>query len=237
MPESEEKDDFSLEIEEMAKQGLHFGHKPTKLHPEMEPFLYGKRGTVHIIDLAKTRQHFEKALAWMRKQAEAEATILLVGTKIQHKDLVRDLGEASDQPYVTKRWLGGLLTNFKQIRGRIEYFKDFRKKVDSPEFEKYTKKEQQEMKKELARLESKFGGLEGLEQIPDGLFICDLAHDTLAFREARKKDVPVVAVVDTNADPTFVDYPIPANDDARSSMEYILGKVEEAIKKIPDTEG
>lgn len=214
----------------MAQAGLHFGHKPTKLHPKMESFIYGKKGTVHIIDLEKTKENLEKALSFLAEKNKEGNVILFVGTKVQHKDLVREVGEELEMPYVTERWLGGLLTNFKVMKDRIDYFKDFREKVDSPDFEKYTKKEQQEMKKELSRLERKFGGIESLESLPDIIFICDLDHDNLAFREARKKEVPVAAVVDTNADPTFINYPIPANDDARSSLAYILGKVKEVLK-------
>lgn len=220
-----------MDIKEMAEAGLHFGHKPTKLHPKMEPFIYGKKGTVHLIDLEKTKRFFGRALDWLQEEVRKGSTVLLVGTKIQHKGLVREVGQECGMPYVTERWLGGLITNFKMIRDRIEYFKEFREKINSSEFEKYTKKEQQDMKKELARLERKFGGLENLERLPDGLFICDLCCDNLAFREARKKDIPVAAVVDTNADPTFVDFPVPANDDARSSMEYILSKVREAMSR------
>lgn len=224
--------DFGLDIKEMAEAGLQFGHKPSKLHPKMMPFVFKKRKNVYLIDLEHTKESFARALGYIQELARTDKKILFVGTKIQHRELVKDISQKRGLPCVTERWLGGLLTNFKVMRKRVEYFQELKEKIESSQFEEYTKKEQFDMKKELQVLIKKFGGIEELKGLPDALFICDLKEDNLAFKEAKKKDIPVVAVVDINVDPTFVDYPIFANDDARSSMAYILGKVEEAVRNV-----
>jgi len=223
--------DFGLDIKEMAEAGLQFGHKPSKLHPRMMPFVFKKRKNVYLINLEETKESLAKALEYIQEVAGAGKKILFVGTKIQHKEIVKDLGEKCGFSFVTERWLGGLLTNFKVMRKRVEYFQELKEKIESSDFEEYTKKEQFDMKRELQVLIKKFGGIEDLKGLPDAIFICDLKEGDLAFKEARRKSIPVVAVVDVNIDPTFVDYPIFANDDARSSMAYILNKVEEMIAK------
>lgn len=227
-----ETKDFGIDLEEMAKAGVQFGHKPSKLHPRTKDYIWRKKGTVYLIDLAKTKEKLIEALKYVQEVTKKGGTILLVGTKIQHKELVEETAKECDLPYVTERWLGGLLTNFKVMRERVRYFKDFRDKVNSEDFEKYSKKEQMEMERELHNLERKFGAIENMEERPDALFVCDLSKDNLALREARKKDVPVIAVCDTNIDPTYVNYPIPANDDALSSVKYIVDKVKEAILEV-----
>ena len=232
MADKKEKTQFGIDLEEMAKAGVQFGHKPSKLHPRMEEYIWRKKGTVYLIDLEKTRERLAEALKRMQEVAKEGGTILFVGTKIQHKDLVRETAEACGMPYVTERWLGGILTNFKVIRDRIKYFKDFKEKISSEDFEKYSKKEQIEMKREAANLERKFGGIEEMKSRPEIIFICGLDKDDLALREARKKEVPVAAICDTNIDPTYIDCPVPANDDALSSVKYILSKVREVISDI-----
>ncbi len=232
MEKTEKTTKFGIDLEEMAKAGVQFGHKPSKLHPRMEKYIWRKKGTVYLIDLEKTKEKLIEALEYIQEVSKKGGVILFVGTRIQHKDLVREAAEETGLPYVTERWLGGLLTNFKVIKDRVEYFKDFREKINSEEFEKYSKKEQMDMKRELANLERKFGGIEDLKNKPDVIFVCDLSKDDLALREARKKDIPVVALCDTDVDPTYVDYPVPANEDAISSVKYILDKVKEAILKV-----
>ncbi len=223
---------FNLDPEEMVKAGVHFGHNPSNLHPKMAPFVHKKKKNVYLLDLEKTVEKFTEALQFIQKQAKEGKTILFVGTKSQHKKLVEKTAKRCGFPYVTQRWLGGILTNFGVLRDRIDYFIEFRQKINSSDFEKYTNKEQLDMKHELYKLKRKFGGIEKLEGIPDAVFICDLGRDDLAFEEARKKGVTVIGVCDSDVDPTFVSYPIFANDDAVSSMEYILKKVEEAIGEV-----
>ena len=224
-----DKTEFNIDVEEMAKAGLHFGHRTSKVHPKMQPFIYGIRNTVHIIDLEKTKEKFIEALKFIQELILEKKILLLVGTKIQTKNLVKEVGTELSLPYVAERWLGGTLTNFETIKKRIEYFKDLEKKKTSGELDKYTKKEKAKIDKELKDLEIKFGGIKDLEKLPDAIFVSDIKKDLLAVKEARKKDIRVIGVSDTNTDPTLVDFPIPANDDAISSVKYILAKVREII--------
>ncbi len=224
-------EDFKLDTTEMAGAGLHFGHKTSKCHPKMEPYLYGVRNTVHIIDLEKTKEKFEEVLKLIQELISQNKTLLLVGTKIQTKDLVKEIATECGLSYVSERWLGGTLTNFETILKRIEYFKDLARKKESGELEKYTKKERAKFNQELQNLEIKFGGIKDLTQLPDAILVLDMRKDDLAVKEARMKKIKVIGVTDTNCDPTLADYPIPANDDAISSLQYILGKVKEVILK------
>lgn len=230
------KQDFGLKEEEMLKAGLHFGHRTSRLHPKMEPFIYGIKKTVHIIDLEKTLEKFQEALKFVQELAEDQKIMLLVGTKTPHKELAKNIARECDLPYVNERWLGGTLTNFEVMRKRIDYLNEIEEKKKTGEFEKYTKKEKIKIEQEFNKLKIKFEGIRDLKKLPDALFICDIKQDSLAAKEARMKNIPVIAIVDTNADPSLADYPIPANDDAISSVRYILEKVKEVISKAkPET--
>lgn len=232
MPEEKSKEnEITLDVEEMAKYGLHFGHKTSKVHPKMMPFIFGIRNTVHIIDLEKTKERFKEALKFIQKLVLEKKIILFIGTKIQIKELVKEIAIACDFPYITERWLGGTFTNFKTIRKRIEYLLDLEQKKSEGYFEKYTKKEKAKVEKEIEKLEKKFGGMKKMESLPNAIFVCDMVKDKLAIREATMKNIKIIAISDTNADPTLADYPIPANDDAISSVKYILEKVKEIILK------
>ena len=220
---------FGLDIEEMFKAGLHFGHRKSKLHPKMKPYVFGIRKTVHIINLEETVKKLVEALEFIQNTFKEGKTILFVGTKAQHQGLIKELAEKHSLPYVSERWLGGSLTNFGIMRKRVAYFQELRDKVNSEDFAKYGKKEQSMLKRELRNLTTKFGGVEFLEKLPDALFIFDIKKDNLALREAKRIGIPVIAVADTNVDPSQVDWPIPASDDGMKAAEYILGKVDEAI--------
>jgi small subunit ribosomal protein S2 len=226
------KTDFGLNLEEMAKAGLHFGHNTSKLHPKMKPYVFGIKNTIHLIDLEKSRESLVKALTFVRKLAEEKRTILLVGTRIEHKELVKKTAEELSLPYVNQRWLGGTLTNFEVIKKRIVYLQKLEDKKESDEFGKYTKKERGEIEKELSRLREKFDGIRGLEKPPDAVFVCSVKKDALAVKEARGKNIFVIGIADTDVDPRLVDYPILANDDALVSVEYVLNKLAETIKKV-----
>lgn len=223
--------DFGINPEEMAEAGLHFGHRASRIHPKMKPYIYGMRNTVHLIDLEKTAEEFKKALKFIRELISGNKILLLVGTKIQVKDLVKDVAKECDLLYINERWLGGTLTNFKTIKKRIEYFKELEEKKKKGELAKYTKKERAKIDQELRDLEIKFGGIKEMEGLPDAIFVLDMKKDALAVKEASKKGVKVIGIADTNVDPTLADYPIPANDDAISSVKYILDKVKEVILK------
>lgn len=225
------KGSFKIDFEEMLEAGLHFGHRASRCHPRMKSYLFGVRNTIHIIDLEKTAQKLEEALNFIQKLISEEKTLMVVGTKIQAKELVKKIAEDCDLPYVSERWIGGTFTNFEVIKKRIDYFKDLERKKAEKEFEKYTKKEKMRIDEELNDFEIKFGGIKNLEKIPEAIFILDMRKDKVAIKEAKKKGIKVVAIADTNVDPDLVDYPIPANDDSISSIKYILDKVAEAIKK------
>ncbi|MDI6603316.1 MAG: 30S ribosomal protein S2 [Patescibacteria group bacterium] len=223
--------DLKLDTEEMAQAGLHFGHKTSKVHPKMIPYLAGARNTIHIIDLEKTKEKLTEALRFIEQLISENKILLLVGTKVQVKDLVKSMAQELTLPYVIERWVGGTFTNFEIIKKRVEYFKDLERKKKEGELEKYTKKERAKIDQELRKLEIKFGGIKDLSRLPDAILVLDMKKDDLAIKEARMKGIKIIAISHTNADPTLADYPIPANDDAISSVKYILEKVKEVILK------
>ena len=225
-----EKTDLKLDTEEMARAGLHFGHRTSRVHPKMMPYLAGVKNTIHIIDLEKTKEKLAEALKFIQQLISENKILLIVGTKVQVKDLVKSMAQELALPCVTERWLGGTFTNFETIKKRIEYFKDLEIKKKEGELEKYTKKERAKIDQELRDLEIKFGGIKDLERLPDAILVLDMKKDDLAVKEARMKGIKVIGISDTNCDPTLADFPIPANDDAISSLKYILEKVKEAIK-------
>ncbi len=225
------KADFGINVEDMAKAGLHFGHRTSNVHPKMKPYLAGVRNTIHIINLKETAEKLKSALKFIQELVSEKKVLLLVGTKIQVKNLVKEIAEQCELPYVNERWLGGTFTNFKIIKKRIEYFKDLEKKKKEGELKKYTKKEQGKIDQQLRNFEIKFGGIKNLSQLPDAVFVIDIRKDVLTIKESEKKEIKTIGISDTNTDPSLVDYPIPANDDAISSVKYILEKVKEVILK------
>jgi small subunit ribosomal protein S2 len=214
-------------VEEMTKAGLHFGHKTSKTHPKMKQYIAGVRSAVHMFDLQKTQEKLGEALEYIKSLQTAGKTLLLVGTKIQIKNLVKETAVACSLPYVSERWIGGTFTNFGTITKRIEYFRDLEQKKQAGELEKYTKKEQLDIAEELKNLELHFGGVKNLSKLPDAVFVCDLDKNQLVVKEAKNKGIPVIAIVDTNIDPTPINYVIPANDDVQSSVRYILNRIQE----------
>jgi small subunit ribosomal protein S2 len=218
-----------LNTEEMAKAGVDFGHSVSKLHPKMKPYVTGIKNNVHMIDLEKTAKDFEIALKFIGKLISEGKTILLVGTKIQVREFVKTTAETCGMPYVTERWLGGTITNFETISKRVQYFKELESKKATGELEKYTKKERLMFDREIESLKKKFEGIKNMSKLPEAVLILDIKKDLTCAREAKRKGITIVGVVDTNIDPTLVDYIIPANDDAISSIKYILEKVQEAI--------
>ncbi len=222
---------FNIVVEEMGRAGLHFGHRTSRINPKMKPFIFGVRNSVHIIDLEKTAEKLKEALEFVQKLISENKTLLLVGTKIQIKNLVKETAIEYGLPYVVNRWLGGTFTNFEVIKKRIEYFKDLESKKEKGELEKYTKKERAKFDKELRDLEKNVGGIKNLTQLPDAILVLDMKKDELSVKEAKKRGVKVIGISDTNTDPALADYPIPANDDSISSVKYILEKVKEVILK------
>ena len=221
--------DIKLDLEEMTNAGLQFGHKVSRLHPKMKPYISGVKNNVNVFDLEKTSKELSKALKFISTQISNKKTILFVGTKIQMKGLVKLAAEECGVPYVCERWLGGTLTNFETISKRVGYFKDLQQKKASGEFEKYTKKERMKLDKEIEKLRVKFEGIKDMPKLPDAVFVLDLKKDETCAKEAKIKGISIIGITDTNIDPTIANYPIPANDDAISSVKYILEKVKEAV--------
>lgn len=221
--------DIKISMEEMAAAGLNFGHRVSRLHPKMKPYILGIKNNVHIFDLEKTAKELQKALKFISSLVSEGKNILFVGTKIQMKNLVKSTAEDCRVPYVNERWLGGTFTNFETILKRIDYFKDLENKKAAGEFEKYTKKERMKIDKELGSLRIKFEGIKNMTKLPDAVLILDIKKDDTCVREAKRKGIKIIALCDSNVDPSPIDYPIPANDDAISSVKYIMEKVKEVI--------
>lgn len=222
---------FNLNIEEMAQAGVNFGHRVSKLHPKMKPYVSGVKNTVHIIDLEQTLEYFEKALKFIQTLISEGKNLLIVGTKTPTKEIVKQMAKDAGLCYVNERWLGGTFTNFETLLKRIEYFKKLEQDKTTGALEKYTKKERMKIEKEIETLRVKFEGIKDMPKLPEAILVLDMRKDGLAAREAKKKGVKVIALCDTNIDPSLVDYPIPANDDAISSVKYILEKVKEIVLK------
>ena len=222
---------IEVDIKKLLEAGAHFGHKTERWHPKMAPYIHSKRGGTHIIDLTKTVTGLEDALSFLAKTSSEGKQILLVGTKRQAQDIVRKTAEATGMPYVTERWLGGMLTNWTTIGERVKHLQDLENRMASGELaNKYNKLEVQRFQEEIDQMNVLYGGVKELNKRPGAVFVVDILHDVNAVREAKKLGVPIVAIVDTNVDPTLVTYPIPANDDAIKTIQLILDYVQQAIE-------
>lgn len=217
-------------VETMLKAGMHFGHRTSKWHPKMAPFIFGSRNGVHIIDLTKTETLLKEAMDYLEKLTEEGKTILFVGTKIQVKDHLKQVAIDTNMPYVTEKWLGGCLTNFPIIRKMITKYNNLVSDKTSGKLERYTKKERLEFDRTIAKLERKVGGLTKLTKLPDALFVWDIKNESTAVLEAKKTNIPVIAVCDTNGDPKNVSYIIPSNDDATKTVKLLTGLLVDVIK-------
>lgn len=221
----------NLTLNDLLKAGVHFGHQKSRWNPKMSPFIFTQKEGIHIIDLQKTQKKLEKALNFIAKLASEGKKILFIGTKRQAKELIKKAAKDCKMPYIVDRWPGGAFTNFKTIKKQILKLKDLRVKQKTGEFEKYTKKEQLIIEDEIERLERLFGGLVELDELPDAVFILSTVYDHIPLKESIKAGIPIVSLVDTNANPELVNYPIPANDDAIKSIELMCNIVSETIKK------
>jgi len=217
-------------LEEMLKAGVHFGHRTSRKNPGMDQYIFSSRNNVHVIDLEKTQEKLKQALEFIQEIKKDKKVILFVGTKIAVKEITEKTAQEVKMPYVIERWIGGTLTNFAVISKRLEHFRDLEKKKETGELKKYTKKEQHDFSIELQKLDRQFGGIKKVTKLPDVLFVVDTYKEKLAVKEARMKNIPIVGLCDTNADPSIIDYPIPSNDDAISSLGLILGTVVKVLK-------
>ncbi|MFH0840388.1 MAG: 30S ribosomal protein S2 [bacterium] len=216
-------------IEDMLKAGMHFGHRTSRWHPKMEPFIFGARKGVHIIDLEKSREKLGTALDFVIEEISQGKKILFVGTKAHVKGLLKKTAQDAGEPYVSEHWIGGMLTNFPVIKKSIKKYKDLVEKKEAGKLAKYTKKEQLDFDREIAKLELRVGGLVDLIKTPDIVFIWDIKTEKTALSEAKKKGIPVIAVCDTNVNPTGIDYIIPSNDDASKTIKLVLDLMGEAV--------
>ena len=196
----------------------------------MKPYIVKSKDRVYIIDLEQTAEKLEQALDFVQQNRIVGKKILFVGTKAATRGLIEKVAQETKSPYVKERWIGGTFTNFKEIRKRINYFKELEAKTQEINFEqKYVKKERLAIAKELERLRIKFQGIKDMEELPGALFVADVQRDIIAVREANQVGVKTIAIVDTNIDPTLIDYPIPGNDDAYTAVQYVLNKIQEAL--------
>jgi len=216
---------------EMLKAGVHFGHQKSRWHPKMEQYIFGVRNGVHIIDLEKTQEQLEKALNYVKNLAAKGQVILFVGTKRQAREITKAAAISCEMPYLVERWIGGLLTNFDEVKRRLKKYHNLKEMFATGEIEKYTKKEQVTMKKTLEKLDKYLIGLTSLDKMPDALYIADMRTEKTALAEATRTEVPTVAVCDTNVNPEQVNYAIPANDDAVNSIKLIVEMVAEAVNE------
>jgi len=226
--------------EELLAAACHIGHRAFKWNPKMKPYLYGTEKGIHIFDLTQTREHLEKACKQIAEMSSAGKTILFVSTKQFTTRFLEELGKTTGHAVVTKKWIPGLLTNWKTISRRIKYYLDLQKSFQTGEVEKYTKKEQTQLRKKLAKLDNALSGVSGLTGLPDALFVVDAIRDVIAVREAKKIGIPVFGICDSNADPDFFTVPIPCNDDVTNAVKIVLETVQRALieagKKEPKKE-
>lgn len=219
------------DLQAMFDNAVHIGHRTHKWNPRMKKFLYGEKDGVHIINLEKTLTHLTVALDFLSKLSSEGKKILFVSTKPQAMKLIEDVAQSTRMPYVTQRWIPGLLTNFKTVKTRIKYLINLKEEEASGEFSKYKKKEAASLRKTIAKLSASLGGVQNMTDLPDCVFVVDIVRDNIAVAEAKKVNIPVVGLVDTNSDPSEVDYPIPANDDALKSLIFLMGKVGGALSR------
>jgi len=218
-------------IKEMANLGVIFGHKKSKTHPRMRPYIGLSRNEIEILDPQATLTSLAKAIEFMKEKIKSGGLIISVGTLPAMREAIKEFSVKFNLPYVTTRWLGGTLTNFKVIGQRLAYYQDLKAKKESGELGKYTKKEQLKFNEQIKKLSQVFDGLINLKRLPDAVFVVDIDEHDTAVREARRLNIPVIAVIDSDDDPELVDYPVFASDHTKSSIEWIMAKIKEGIEE------
>ena len=229
---NEEKSNIDTDVlEEMLKVGAHFGYSKTRRHPSAAPFVFTTKNRTDILDIEKTYALLTKALEFIEKLAEEDKVILFVGTKPESKKAVKEAAQSIDTPYVSERWIGGTITNFSEIKKRVAELKDLREKREKGELEKYTKKERLDIDEKIKKLERNFGGIVSMTKIPDVLFIVDSKHEHIAVKEAKRVNIPIVSLLNSDCDISEIDYPIVANDAAMSSITFFVDQIISAYKR------
>ena len=219
----------ALTMKELLEAGVHFGHQTKRWNPKMQKYIFGERNGIYIIDLQKTLKKFREAYGAVRELAAGGGTVLFIGTKKQAQDTVFDEATRCAMFYVNQRWLGGTLTNFETIRKSIARLKKIEEMKDAGEYERLPKKEALELDRERQKLEKALIGIKAMEQLPSAVFIIDPRKEKIAVAEAQRLGIPIVAIVDTNCDPTGIDYPVPGNDDAIRAVRLITSRIADAI--------
>ena len=214
---------------ELLEAGVHFGHQTQRWNPKMKPYIYGARNGIYVIDLRKTTDLLDEAYAVVREFAARNKNILFVGTKKQAAEVVAEEAKRSGAYYINRRWLGGMLTNFETIRGRVNKLKELEDFINSGHAEKLPKKEVAQLNRQLSKLSKTLGGIKDMRGLPDLIFIIDQGKELIAIQEANKLGIPVVCLADTNADPDGINYIIPGNDDAIRSIKLITSKLADAV--------
>jgi small subunit ribosomal protein S2 len=218
-------------FEELLDAGCHFGHLRRKWNPNMAPYIFMERNGIHIIDLYKTQAKMDEAANALCQLAKSGKRVLFVATKKQAKDVVAELAQKVNMPYVTERWPGGMLTNFATIRKAVKKMTNIDKMMSSDAYKSLSKREKLQIEREREKLEKNLGSIADLSRLPSALFVVDIMKEHIAVAEARKLNIPTFAIVDTNTNPNLIDFPIPANDDASKSIALIVGKMVDAIEE------
>jgi len=217
-----------ISMREMLEAGVHFGHQTRFWNPRMAPYIYGHRNKIHIINLEKTLPAFEDALKFVRQLASRRGTVLMVGTKRQARDVISQEAKRCAMPYVDQRWLGGMLTNFKTVKGSLKKLKEMQTTKEAGT-EAMIKKEALMFERELTKLEKDIGGIQDMAALPDAIFVIDVGYHKIAVAEAKKLGIPVIGVVDTNHSPEYIDYVIPGNDDSAKAVALYARAVADAV--------
>lgn len=215
-------------LQELLEAGVHFGHKVSRGHPRMKPYIYGARDGVHIIDLTKSEALLKEACEFVYNLAKEGKTLLFVGTKKQAKPIIEELAKKLAAPYLCERWIGGFLTNFEEIGKNIKKLKELKEQREKGELSRYTKKEQLLIDRKIAKLEKDFAGVMYLTALPDAIFVVDAVSENIAIREANRMKIKVVAIADSNSNPQQIEYPIPGNDDAIKSIKILVSAIASA---------
>jgi small subunit ribosomal protein S2 len=216
-------------MRQMLEAGVHFGHQTRYWNPKMGPFIFGARGKIHIINLEKTLPLFQDAMNFVSGLAQKRGTILFVGTKRSARESIKEEAERCGMPYMSMRWLGGTLTNFRTVKQSVARLKELEAAETDGTFQKMVKHEVLSLRRERDKLDASLGGIKDMNRLPDALFVIDIGHENIAVQEAKKLGIPVIAVVDTNYDPSLVDYPIPGNDDAIRAVQLYVRAAADSV--------
>jgi len=219
----------------LLEAGVHFGHKTSRWHPKMEQYIFSTRNGIHVFDLEKTAKKLGEAVSFLNRVASHGGLIVFVGTKPVARSIIKSAAQEVGVPFVSDRWIGGILTNFKTLNKRIQYLTSLEEQQRTGQWDKFTKKEQLQLKKKMEKLQMRFQGVRNLNKLPEALFATDVKADNIAIREAKKIKIPVVAICDTNMNPGLIDYVIPANDDASSSLKIIVDTIAANLKNAKKT--